>query len=508
MGDSGGRHRAGRNSKRVQVAGAATIIAAAGAAVLVGMTPTLSMSPQVVNTATVWYLRGTKGVFSNPTDLQYEQFVGRMLDGSGVDTAACTPGGDTCTKVDYPASFWPVTGLCDPTFDMSVAKGVAKLNDQPIQDGDVIYGFSQGAVVASIYKGQHLGDPSAPDVTYVLVENPNRPNGGILERFNGAYIPILGVSFNGATPNNGPDSPHTVDISRQYDGWSDFPTYPLNLLATANALLGIYYLHGSTQTDVTAADLEAAKNSGNPMYYQNDTATNTEYYLIATDELPLLMPFNGIVPEPILQAIDPVLRSIIERGYDRTDYGNPTPAGLWPGLGLSSTANPTQLVSTLSTAADQLSPAPKTSVKSLIKPLDELGSGLPKLSAVSFELPAIGPAKLPNPAPLKLPAIAPDTLPNPAPLKLSALAKNKTSATATQDDTDGAAPKPAHAKVKAPSVNDVTKGLNKAVNNAVNKVASNAVNKVANNADNSVGKVAGPKHQRPDKSESDGGGDS
>ncbi len=497
MGNSGGRHRAGRSAKRLPVAGAATIVAAAGAAVLVGMTPTLSMSPQVVNTATVWYLRGTKGVTSNPTDAQYEAFVGRMLDGSGVDSTACATGGTPCKKVDYPASFWPVTGLSDPTFDGSVAKGLTELNGEPIQNGDVIYGYSQGAVVASIYKGQHLGDPSAPDVTYVLVENPNRPNGGILERFNGLYIPILGVSFNGATPNSGPDSPHTVDISRQYDGWSDFPTYPLNLVATANAILGIYYLHGATQTDVTAADLEAAKSSGNSMYYQNDTATNTEYYLIATNELPLLMPFNGIVPEPILQAIDPVLRSIVELGYDRTDYGNPTPAGLWPGLGSSSTANPIQLVSTLATSAGQLAPAPKPSVKSLIKPLDQLGTGLPKLS---FELPAIAPATLPNPAVLKLPAIAPDALPNPAPLKVSAVAKNKTSATATQDDTDGLAPKPAHTKVKAPSVSDVTKGLND-VTKGLNKAVSNTVNKAA---DNSGNKVSGPKHQRPDKSESNG----
>jgi PE-PPE domain len=52
--------------------------------------------------------------------------------------------------------------------------------------------------------------------------------------------------------------------------------------------------------------------------------------LIPTKELPLLMPFNGIVPDPILKALDPPLRFLVELGYDRTDYSRPTPAKLIP----------------------------------------------------------------------------------------------------------------------------------------------------------------------------------
>jgi PE-PPE domain len=161
----------------------------------------------------------------------------------------------------------------------------------------------------------------------VLVENPDRPNGGILERFVGLHIPILNVTFNGPTPNTGAK---TVDISRQYDGWSDFPTYPLNLLADANAIAGILYLHGNTQNLTDPAVLEALKAGGNPMYYQEDPATNTTYYVIPTPELPLLMPFTGIVPKPVLDALDPPLRALIEMGYDRSNYGTPAPAKLFP----------------------------------------------------------------------------------------------------------------------------------------------------------------------------------
>jgi pimeloyl-ACP methyl ester carboxylesterase len=304
------------------VAGATGIAAAAGAAVM-GLTPSLSVSPQLTAEGTVWYLRGTE-IGDNPTDPQYEDFIDRMM--TGADVGPTSPK----EKVDYPASFFPVSSgyINDPTFDASVGEGLANLNDENVTKGDVIFGFSQGAVVASEYKRQH---PNA-DVTYVLVENPDRPNGGILERFEGLSIPILGVTANGATPNTGPTGAKTVDISRQYDGWSDFPAYPLNFVADANAIAGIYYLHGKTQSEVTPEQLAAAKASGNTIYYQNDTKTNTEYYLIPTDRLPLLMPFTGIVPEPILDAADAPLRAVVELGYDRSDYGKPTTAGIAPAV--------------------------------------------------------------------------------------------------------------------------------------------------------------------------------
>jgi hypothetical protein len=297
--------RAKKNA--VPLAGAAGVIAAAGAAV-VGLTPTLAASPQLL--ANVEYVRGTN-IGDNPSDAAFKSFADSMILG----TAGGTVTGPCC--VDYPGGFWPVSngGLSDPTYDASVDEGLAALNSEA-QTGDVIFGFSQGAVVASEYKGTHTGN------TYVLVENPNRPNGGILERFNGLHIPILDVSFNGATPDNGD---LTYDISRQYDGWSDFPTDPLNLLATANAVAGIYYLHGKTQ-DLTSADLPDASDGS--MYYQQHG--DTTYYLIPTDELPILMPFNGIVPDPVLKALDPPLRVLVELGYNRSDYSTPTPAGIAP----------------------------------------------------------------------------------------------------------------------------------------------------------------------------------
>ena len=53
-------------------------------------------------------------------------------------------------------------------------------------------------------------------VSFVLIGNPNRPNGGILQRFEGLTVPFAGITFDGATPTN--TDFKTVDITRQYDG--------------------------------------------------------------------------------------------------------------------------------------------------------------------------------------------------------------------------------------------------------------------------------------------------
>ncbi len=293
-------------------------MAVAGAALL-GVMPTLSASPELM-ADTTYYVRGTN-IGDEPTDAQFTAFMGRVFTGTGTTQ----PG--TSEKIPYDAGLWPFSkgGLGDLTWNASVREGVGLLEadntQDPIGPSDVVFGFSQGAVVASKYKGNH---PSA-GATYVLVENPSRPNGGVMQRFEGLSIPILNVTFSGATPDNGDP---TIDIARQYSGWSDFPTYPLNLLAVVNSVAGIYYLHGRTQRELTAQDLIDAEASGDPDYYQQHG--NTTYYVIKTERLPILMPFTGIVPEPILDATDAPLRSLIETGYDRTDYNAPTRARLFP----------------------------------------------------------------------------------------------------------------------------------------------------------------------------------
>ena len=104
-------------------------------------------------------------------------------------------------------------------------------------DDLVIYGYSQGAVIANREKRklaeQYPAGTKAPDIDFVLSGDPNLPNGGIPARFPGLYIPILDFSFNGPAPTD--TQFDTVEITRQYDFFADFPLYPLNLVAALNA---------------------------------------------------------------------------------------------------------------------------------------------------------------------------------------------------------------------------------------------------------------------------------
>ncbi|MGH3563400.1 MAG: PE-PPE domain-containing protein, partial [Mycobacterium sp.] len=110
-----------------------------------------------------------------------------------------------------------------------------------------------------------------------------------------------------------------------YDGWADFPQYPLNILADLNAFAGIAYVHG-TYPDLTAEQMASAQE----LPTVGDTMTH--YYLIPTENLPLLEPLKQLgAPQWLIDLIQPDLRVLIELGYDRTAPANvPTPAGLFP----------------------------------------------------------------------------------------------------------------------------------------------------------------------------------
>ena len=143
---------------------------------------------------------------------------------------------------------WKLSGLFDLTFDQSVQAGVADLETAMAEHGNddlVIYGYSQGAIVAIREKRklaeQYPAGTNAPDIDFVLSGDPNLPNGGFLARFPGLYLPILNFSFNGPEPTD--TQFDTVVITRQYDCLADFPLYPLNPIADLNAVLGFIYVH-------------------------------------------------------------------------------------------------------------------------------------------------------------------------------------------------------------------------------------------------------------------------
>lgn len=236
--------------------------------------------------------------------------------------------------VETPEEFWPFSGINDVLIDNSISEG-ADLLDVAVTDavarhaqsGDpdapiVVFGYSQSAVIATQLKRRlsesaAAGD-SVPSLTFVVIGNPTRPNGGLYARFAGQQLP--GWTMSGAAPTD--TAFHTVDIARQYDFFADFPQDSSNALAVANAVMGIVYAHG--YTTVTLDPEDPRYNPGTVV----ETYGDTTYYFIPAEHLPLLQPLwdLGVSPEE-LGKIEPTLRGLVEQGYDRSiPFGQPTPA--------------------------------------------------------------------------------------------------------------------------------------------------------------------------------------
>ncbi len=238
--------------------------------------------------------------------------------------------------VHTPEQFFPLFG--SQTFDDSVAEGVLDLQDAvdantpDAGDHVIIVGYSQSGRIATIAKRHFIEDydPADPDATpiggFVLLANPEKPNGGILQRYKiFGTIPFFGITFDGATPTNGPQNPDgsyvapTKDISFLYDGVSDHPVWTLNFLALANALAGSAYLHGKTPT------------AQDDLIYQG-SAGDTDYYVIDSGIVPILRPLETLgVPHFLLSALNEPVKVMIETAYRRDlGPGVPVQASLLP----------------------------------------------------------------------------------------------------------------------------------------------------------------------------------
>ena len=78
------------------------------------------------------------------------------------------------------------------------------------------------------------------------------PEAGVAEYFKeGTYIPILNYRISRIA-----ESPYdTTIVIGEYDGWSDPPDRPWNLVSSANALSGIVYVHGPPSFTADVTDL-------------------------------------------------------------------------------------------------------------------------------------------------------------------------------------------------------------------------------------------------------------
>ncbi|MGO9508006.1 MAG: PE family protein [Mycobacterium sp.] len=284
-----------------------------------------------------------------------------------------------------PEGGYPIFGFSpkDLTFDVSVQRGVDILNNQlvganppyagllnPVGTNTVnVLGYSQSAIISSLEMkalnptNTPAGSPYFNFLNFSLIGDPMNPNGGLLERFSPLSIPSIGLTFYGATPDN---SFHTTITTLEYDGFADFPQYPLNVVSDLNAFAGILYVHGTYPT-LTATQLASAIHLTNTV-----GPVSTDYYMIPTQNLPILNPIRSIplIGTPFADLIQPDLKVIVDLGYGSTTQGwspgppnVPTPFGVIPPVSLGEIGN------ALATAAPQ-------GVSAFMADLNSTGAGM------------------------------------------------------------------------------------------------------------------------------------
>jgi len=253
-----------------------------------------------------------------------------------------SPDGTLTPQVVFtPEGLYPITGVKSLPLNTSVDQGLTILSDAlaSVPDGTTttVFGYSQSAIIGSLleagfvppnssYVPPKFGLPTIPaglqdSINFVFVGNEMNPNGGFLSRFPGLSLTSLGIDFYGATPEN---SYPTTNYALEYDGFADFPRYPLNFLADLNAGLGIIFVHTqyANANYITPEKVTPISEGGTAIDLPTTSPTQ-RYLFMPTENLPLLQPlrFIPLVGNPIADLIQPVLKVIVNLGYGDPAHG-------------------------------------------------------------------------------------------------------------------------------------------------------------------------------------------
>jgi hypothetical protein len=209
----------------------------------------------------------------------------------------------------------------------------------------VIAGYSMSTAIQTqeMINLAAAGAPDTDGLKFVLAEDLNSPDGGIFTRLPG----IGGVTL----PPTPADTPYTTDIySIEYSGASDFPQYANNIYADLNAVDGYIDLHPYLLTGWPAY-FNPDELAGAVAQPTSDADVATSYFLIPTQDLPLLEGLRGVpgAPSAFADLIQPDMRVLVDLGYNWTGDANVVTPAVWTSPDIDTTA----IDSYLAAGADQ-----------------------------------------------------------------------------------------------------------------------------------------------------------
>jgi hypothetical protein len=274
-----------------------------------------------------------------------------------------TPG--TVQGLFTPEGLYPLFGAKELTLDTSLMEGVQILNAQLVgPNGDLmglltggnnvnVLGYSQSAIIASLEMqalnptNTPTGSPFFGQLHFSLIGDVANPNGGLLSRFPGLSLPSLGITFGTSTPDN---SFMTTIVTQEYDGFADFPQYPIDFLSDLNAFAGIAFVHGTYPT-LTPQQLNTEMPLTNTV-----GPTTDQYFIIPTPNLPLLDPLRliPVIGNPLADLVQPDLTTLVNIGYGSTTQGwSPGPPNVPTPFGVIPPVSPASVLSALATGTPQ-----------------------------------------------------------------------------------------------------------------------------------------------------------
>lgn len=316
---------------RFRMSGAGvTAVAAGTAAAVVGVS---SVMPQVV---------GAPRSVSWPVDLSAVVTPGSATNWDAV-------GIDTFYGLDWNTMPGPTVagpGVYGPTvvatFHLLKDYMQVAAIDQALKTGpapNVVVSSGRGAGNASALISQYVndGDPTLHGTNWILDNNVDRPNGGYATRYPAWSIfnvnPVPTLTDTGAP---------IIDVGYEYVWNSDAPQYALNLVAMLNSITEYAYRYGKQDVttlpapllspDGTTVDFDAAPGhyivnpDGTYTFAPLSPDNTTVYVTYQAKGLALLRPlrdFGGPVGNVVADAVEPVLKVIVDAGYPHNNPLSP-----------------------------------------------------------------------------------------------------------------------------------------------------------------------------------------
>jgi hypothetical protein len=279
-------------------------------------------------TTSVFLVTGQVGGLTQPSTpvdrLAYVYGIGGKDDKAGANIPAKLSGqvikpGDTFVAIGYSA---------DIPIDTSVAEALPVVREAigglPAGEKGLVVGYSEGAIVAEYLRRELEKDPGAPapaDLDFLQIAGPTVPNGGIYARFSRGIVPGFTAT--------GPAAPSRFDttyVTIEYDPIGDFPAY-FNPLALANSMAALIHTH----PDASYNDATVEPPPPLTKTVHNSGGGSDTYVFLPVEHLQLLQPLRDMsagaglahVTEPLLAAVEPALRVLVDMGY--TDRQNLDP---------------------------------------------------------------------------------------------------------------------------------------------------------------------------------------